>query len=36
MGIKTLADTERLDQGKLKTVYLDFSIGGFAIHLIRA
>ncbi len=35
MGIKTLADTERLERGRIKSVYLERSIGGFAIHLLR-
>jgi hypothetical protein len=36
MGIGKLADTEKLDKGKIKAVYLDLNIGGFAIHLLRA
>jgi 2-dehydro-3-deoxyphosphogluconate aldolase/(4S)-4-hydroxy-2-oxoglutarate aldolase len=35
-GIKKLVDTEKKDKGKIKSVYLDLSIGGFAIHLVRA
>jgi 2-dehydro-3-deoxyphosphogluconate aldolase / (4S)-4-hydroxy-2-oxoglutarate aldolase len=36
MGISALADTERTDKGKIKSVYLDLALGGFAIHLLRA
>jgi 2-dehydro-3-deoxyphosphogluconate aldolase / (4S)-4-hydroxy-2-oxoglutarate aldolase len=36
MGIGTLPDTERSEKGKLRTVYLDLSVGGFALHLLRA
>jgi 2-dehydro-3-deoxyphosphogluconate aldolase / (4S)-4-hydroxy-2-oxoglutarate aldolase len=36
LGIGKLADTEKADKGKIKSVYLDLSIGGFAIHLVRA
>jgi 2-dehydro-3-deoxyphosphogluconate aldolase/(4S)-4-hydroxy-2-oxoglutarate aldolase len=36
MGVGILPDTERTEKGKLRTVYLDLSIGGFAVHLLRA
>lgn len=36
MGVDILAGTERRDEGRLNAVYLDLSIGGFAIHLVRA
>lgn len=36
MGIKTIAGTERLERGRIKSVYLERSIGGFAVHLLRA
>jgi 2-dehydro-3-deoxyphosphogluconate aldolase / (4S)-4-hydroxy-2-oxoglutarate aldolase len=36
MGIGALSDTEKAEKGKIKSVYLDLSIGGFAIHLLRA
>jgi 2-dehydro-3-deoxyphosphogluconate aldolase / (4S)-4-hydroxy-2-oxoglutarate aldolase len=36
MGIGTLADTKKADKGRIKAIYLDLSIGGFAIHLVRA
>jgi 2-dehydro-3-deoxyphosphogluconate aldolase / (4S)-4-hydroxy-2-oxoglutarate aldolase len=36
MGVGILPDTEHAEKGKLRTVYLDLSIGGFAVHLLRA
>jgi 2-dehydro-3-deoxyphosphogluconate aldolase / (4S)-4-hydroxy-2-oxoglutarate aldolase len=36
MGIGTLAGTERAEKGRIKSVYLDLALGGFAIHLLRA
>jgi 2-dehydro-3-deoxyphosphogluconate aldolase / (4S)-4-hydroxy-2-oxoglutarate aldolase len=36
MGIGTVAGTEKADKGRLRTVYIDKAIGGFAIHLLRA
>jgi 2-dehydro-3-deoxyphosphogluconate aldolase/(4S)-4-hydroxy-2-oxoglutarate aldolase len=36
LGIGTLADTERMEKGKVRSVYLDLVIGGFAVHLLRA
>jgi 2-dehydro-3-deoxyphosphogluconate aldolase/(4S)-4-hydroxy-2-oxoglutarate aldolase len=36
LGIGIVAGTEKADKGRLKTVYLDKGIGGFAIHLLRA
>ncbi len=36
MGIGVTPGTEKADKGRLKTVYLDKPIGGFAFHLIRA
>jgi 2-dehydro-3-deoxyphosphogluconate aldolase / (4S)-4-hydroxy-2-oxoglutarate aldolase len=36
MGIATLPETERAEKGKIKSIYLDLSIGGFAMHLLRA
>jgi 2-dehydro-3-deoxyphosphogluconate aldolase/(4S)-4-hydroxy-2-oxoglutarate aldolase len=36
LGISTLADTIRKDRGRIKSVYLDLVLGGFAIHLLRA
>jgi 2-dehydro-3-deoxyphosphogluconate aldolase/(4S)-4-hydroxy-2-oxoglutarate aldolase len=35
-GIGSLADTVKSDKGSIKAGYLDLSIGGFAIHLLRA
>jgi 2-dehydro-3-deoxyphosphogluconate aldolase/(4S)-4-hydroxy-2-oxoglutarate aldolase len=34
LGIGVKAETEKLEKGRLKTIYLDLEIGGFAIHLI--
>jgi len=36
MGVGTVAGTEKSDKGRLKTVYLDTTVGGFALHLLRA
>jgi 2-dehydro-3-deoxyphosphogluconate aldolase/(4S)-4-hydroxy-2-oxoglutarate aldolase len=36
MGIGISAGTEKSDKGRLKTVYIDKAIGGFAVHLLRA
>jgi 2-dehydro-3-deoxyphosphogluconate aldolase/(4S)-4-hydroxy-2-oxoglutarate aldolase len=36
LGVEVLADTEKLEKGKLKTVYLDLELGGFALHLVKA
>jgi len=35
-GIAARAETAKLDKGRIKAVYLDLEIGGFAIHLLRA
>lgn len=35
-GVKKLGDTVKPDKGRIKSVYLDLSIGGFAVHLLRA
>ena len=34
-GIKTKPETRSEKNGKLATIYLDISIGGFAVHLIQ-
>jgi 2-dehydro-3-deoxyphosphogluconate aldolase / (4S)-4-hydroxy-2-oxoglutarate aldolase len=34
-GIKTNGETRNAPNGKLKTIYLDLEIGGFAVHLIQ-
>jgi 2-dehydro-3-deoxyphosphogluconate aldolase/(4S)-4-hydroxy-2-oxoglutarate aldolase len=34
LGIGVLAETEKREKGRLKTIYLDLTISGFAIHLI--
>jgi 2-dehydro-3-deoxyphosphogluconate aldolase / (4S)-4-hydroxy-2-oxoglutarate aldolase len=36
MGVGIVAGTEKSEKGRLKTVYLDRELGGFAIHLLRA
>jgi 2-dehydro-3-deoxyphosphogluconate aldolase / (4S)-4-hydroxy-2-oxoglutarate aldolase len=36
MGVGIVAGSEKPDKGRLKTVYLDKPIGGFAFHLLRA
>lgn len=35
-GIAAVPDTMKSDKGVIKSGYLDLSIGGFAIHLVRA
>jgi 2-dehydro-3-deoxyphosphogluconate aldolase / (4S)-4-hydroxy-2-oxoglutarate aldolase len=35
-GIGPLAGTAREDRGRIKSVYLDLAIGGFAVHLLRS
>jgi 2-dehydro-3-deoxyphosphogluconate aldolase / (4S)-4-hydroxy-2-oxoglutarate aldolase len=35
-GIGSVAETMKSDKGVIKSGYLDLSIGGFAIHLLRA
>lgn len=35
MRIGVTAGTEKMEKGRLKTVYLDRQIGGFAFHLVR-
>lgn len=35
-GVKTLPETERADKGRIKSIYLDLAIAGFAVHLLRA
>jgi 2-dehydro-3-deoxyphosphogluconate aldolase/(4S)-4-hydroxy-2-oxoglutarate aldolase len=34
-GIGTRAGSARSDQGRLRSVYLDLDLGGFAVHLVR-
>ncbi|MGI6788069.1 MAG: bifunctional 4-hydroxy-2-oxoglutarate aldolase/2-dehydro-3-deoxy-phosphogluconate aldolase [Aminobacterium colombiense] len=34
-GVKTLPETEKRKDGKLKVAYLDLEISGFAIHLVE-
>jgi 2-dehydro-3-deoxyphosphogluconate aldolase/(4S)-4-hydroxy-2-oxoglutarate aldolase len=34
LGIGVKPETEKLEKGRLKTIYLDLEIGGFAVHLI--
>lgn len=34
LGIGVKAETEKLEKGRLKTIYLDLEIAGFAIHII--
>jgi 2-dehydro-3-deoxyphosphogluconate aldolase/(4S)-4-hydroxy-2-oxoglutarate aldolase len=36
MGIGVTEGSEKMEKGRLKTVYLDKQIGGFAFHLVRA
>ncbi len=36
MGVGSLPDTAQLEKGRLKAVYLDLSVGGFALRLLRA
>lgn len=36
MGIKTVPETQKLDKGRIKAIYLDLEIAGFAIHLAKA
>jgi 2-dehydro-3-deoxyphosphogluconate aldolase / (4S)-4-hydroxy-2-oxoglutarate aldolase len=35
-GVGALADSVKSDKGRIKSAYLELSIGGFAIHLLRA
>lgn len=35
-GIGVKADTAKSEKGKMKAIYLDLELGGFAIHLLRA
>lgn len=35
-GVGSLPETERWERGRLKAVYLDLTIGGFAVHLLGA
>ena len=36
-GIRTVPDTEqRTPDGQLQSVYLDWQVGGFALHLLKA
>ena len=34
-GVSILADTAKESEGKLKAVYLDIDVSGFALHLIQ-
>lgn len=34
LGIGTKPETQKLEKGRLKTIYLDLEIAGFAVHLI--
>lgn len=36
MGVATLPETAKVEKGRLKAVYLDTVVLGFAIHLLRA
>ena len=35
-GIRSKPETAKTDKGRLKAIYLDLELGGFAIHLVRA
>lgn len=35
-GVGTRPETARSDRGRLKSIYLDLELGGFALHLVRA
>jgi len=35
-GIQARPETARTDQGRLKAIYLDLEIGGFAVHLLKS
>ncbi len=35
-GIRSRPETAKSDKGRLKAIYLELEIGGFAIHLVRA
>jgi 2-dehydro-3-deoxyphosphogluconate aldolase/(4S)-4-hydroxy-2-oxoglutarate aldolase len=35
-GFRGVPETAKTEKGKLKVIYLDREIGGFAVHLIRA
>lgn len=34
-GFHTVPDTAKTEKGRLKTIYLDKEIGGFAVHLVK-
>ncbi|MBI5475267.1 MAG: bifunctional 4-hydroxy-2-oxoglutarate aldolase/2-dehydro-3-deoxy-phosphogluconate aldolase [Ignavibacteriales bacterium] len=34
-GVKIIPDTKNIINGKLKTVYVDLDLGGFAVHLVQ-
>jgi len=36
LGVKARPETAKSDKGKLKAIYLELEIGGFAIHLVKA
>ncbi|MDP2791656.1 MAG: bifunctional 4-hydroxy-2-oxoglutarate aldolase/2-dehydro-3-deoxy-phosphogluconate aldolase [Rectinemataceae bacterium] len=36
MGIAAKPETAKMEKGRIKAVYLDLEIGGFAVHLVRA
>ncbi len=36
MGVGSLPDTAKLEKGRVKAIYLDLSVGGFALRLLRA
>lgn len=35
-GIASLPETAKMEKGRIKAIYLDLELGGFAIHLLRA
>ncbi len=36
MGIAVKTETAKMEKGRIKAVYLDIELGGFAVHLLRA
>ncbi len=36
MGIAAKPETAKMDKGRIKAIYLDMDLGGFAVHLLRA
>jgi 2-dehydro-3-deoxyphosphogluconate aldolase/(4S)-4-hydroxy-2-oxoglutarate aldolase len=35
MGIDSKPETVKMDKGRIKAIYLDMDLGGFAVHLLR-